>query len=216
MTFDEWVVHVFDHPISDAKWYFDLDAEYWQGPPATIVAYLTRLFEDPTPHVAPYSDTQLGQGFWYLASNGASDYMFVLLDQRVELEARVRCSRAIGDLFAKLFALRCSPHLSHLDEPRANPLNVSCYMWWDLIPFLGQPDDPARRDIDDACLGVMERTLGLDSIACRESALHGLGHWHGGYPRRVEGAVDAFLAAHTALRPELVRYALSARSGCVQ
>ena len=127
-----------------------------------------------------------------------------------------RDSGAIGALFAKLFAPRCSPHLSHLDEAGASALNVSCYMWWDLIPFLGRPDDPARREIDDACLGVMERTLDLDSIACRESALHGLGHWHGGYPRRVESAIDAFLGAHPDLRPELVRYARSARSGCVQ
>lgn len=216
MTFDEWVVHVFDHPASDPKWYFDLDAEYWHGPPAAVVAYLTRLFEDPGPHVARYSNEQLGQGFWYVASNGASGYMFALLDEQVELEARVRCVRAIGALFARLFAPRCSPHLSHLDEPGANPLNVSCYMWWDLIPFLGRPDDPSRREIDDACLGVMERTLDLDSIACRESALHGLGHWHGGYPRRVESAIDAFLTAHPDLRPELVRYAQSARSGCVQ
>jgi hypothetical protein len=34
--------------------------------------------------------------------------------------------------------------------------------------------------------------------------------------RRVESAVDAFLAAHPDLRPELVQYARSARSGCVE
>jgi len=61
----------------------------------------------------------------------------------------------------------------------------------------------------------MTNALALDSIACQESALHGLGHWHGAYPDEVEAIVDRFLAAHPTSRPELLTYARSARSGCV-
>ena len=36
----------------------------------------------------------------------------------------------------RLFAPRCSAHLSHLDrgEMIAGPLNTLCYMWWDILP----------------------------------------------------------------------------------
>lgn len=216
LSFDDWVVHVFDHEVGGPPWYFDLNAAHWQGPPAIVLDYLTRLFEDPLPSVGSYSDEQLSQGFWYVASNGASDYMFALLDEQARLEARLRCIRSFAELFQKLFAVRCSSHLSHLDEPGANPLNIACYMWWDILPIGGQPDVASRKEIDEACLEVMEEGLNLESIACRESALHGLGHWQQQYPRRTEHVINAFLRAHPELRPELLSYARSARRGCVQ
>jgi hypothetical protein len=43
----------------------------------------------------------------------------------------------------------------------------------------------------------MEHTLWLNSLACQESALHGLGHWQALYPEQVAGIVDHFCAAHT-------------------
>jgi len=61
----------------------------------------------------------------------------------------------------------------------------------------------------------MKKILALDSVACQESALHGLGHWHSLQPDRVESIVDGFLAAHPTTRRELVTYARSARCGCV-
>ena len=45
---------------------------------------------------------------------------------------------------------------------------------------------------DPDILQVMESTLQLDSIACRESALHGLGHWQHQYPQRVGEIIDKF------------------------
>jgi hypothetical protein len=41
---------------------------------------------------------------------------------------------------------------------------------------------------------TMATVLDLESLACTESALHGLGHWHRAYPERVEGLIDGFLA----------------------
>ena len=71
------------------------------------------------------------------------------------------------------------------------------------------------RTVDEALLWVMAETLRIESEACREGALHGLGHWHLNYPARTEAIVDAWLAERPSLSPELHRYALSARSGCV-
>jgi hypothetical protein len=89
-------------------------------------------------------------------------------------------------------------------------------MWWDLLPIAGAPGDPSRRTFDRAAVDVMADVLALDAVACQESALHGLGHWRSAYPDAVEAIVDRFLASATRARPELVAYARSARSGCVQ
>ena len=128
----------------------------------------------------PFSDAQLNQGFWFLANNSCSDHMFALLNPGVAWTKRKRCLSSTFILFERFFALRCSSHLSHLDTletdtSMASPLNMICYMWWDVLPIYGKPEEPGRREFDLMCLEVMKLTLGLDSDACRESALHGLG-----------------------------------------
>ncbi len=32
LSFEEWVVHVFDHEGSGPEWYFDPDCDFWDGP----------------------------------------------------------------------------------------------------------------------------------------------------------------------------------------
>jgi hypothetical protein len=75
--------------------------------------------------------------------------------------------------------------------------------------------DAALFSTDDVILTVMERTLRLDSEACREGALHGLGHWCRRHPERVPSIIAAWLAERPPISPELQRYALAARTGCV-
>ncbi|MBZ0285589.1 MAG: hypothetical protein K8L97_32965 [Anaerolineae bacterium] len=118
-------------------------------------------------------------------------------------------------MYEKVFFKRCSPHLSHVTEQEANPINLVCYMWWDLMPIYGQPQKKGRQPIDEACLQVMEKTLALDSSACQESALHGLGHWKMYYPERIASIIDSFITSHPDLRPELREYALRAKQGYV-
>jgi hypothetical protein len=77
------------------------------------------------------------------------------------------------------------------------------------------PKSDALHGIDDAVLHVMAQTLRLESEACRESALHGLGHWHRAHPDRTTRIIDAWLAGDPQISPELRRDALSARCGCV-
>src|SRR5262245_43543814 len=91
LPFDQWVAHVFDHPVREPAWYFDLDAPVWAAAPALTLAHMTRLFDDPVVPLAAYDDAQLNQGFWYLVSNAGSNHMFALTDQSAPLPARVRC-----------------------------------------------------------------------------------------------------------------------------
>ena len=209
---------MFSHavPFYDQAWYFEPDADWWDPKPEQAVGYLTRLFENPEPLADEFADSQIGQGLYYLVSESAGSYCRFLNDGTVPIEARAACIGAMERVFARLFQPRCAPILSHLSEPGGNELNRICYMWWDIaaVAAMSKPNRPDP--IHEACLAVMRDTLKLPNPACQESALHGLGHWAHAYPEFTAETINAYLAANPTLRPELVRYAKAARSGCVQ
>jgi hypothetical protein len=210
LSFDGWVRHLFDHPVNEPEWYWDIEADRAEVEPQRVIAYATNLFERAGELLTAFSDAEANQGLWFLINEERSP-LYVLQNTAVPLEQRVRCILSIASLFAHCFAPRCSPHLSHLDEPGTGALNLVCYMWWDLFPLHGQPEDGARREIDAACLSVMEATLQLPSVACQESALHGLGHWGRAYEGRCQSIISDFLQRRADLRRELREYAERAR-----
>jgi hypothetical protein len=219
LSFEEWVKYVFDHPVTDPKWYWGDNQDYWyEGEdPALTVSYLIRLFENPLPYLQSYSDGQLNQGMYYIVSGHCADYMGTMADSGLPWETQQRCIMAMKSLFEKLFATRCSPHLCDLSEEGISPINAVCYMWWDIIPVAGFVRD--RPELDYAFFEVMEFQLTLDSDACRESALHGLNHYRccdDSYDGRVQNIIDTFLATTPNLRPELVRYAEGAKTSMWQ
>ena len=218
LSYPDWLNYVFDHavPFYEQAWYFEPEADWWQPQPEQAVDYLARLFENPELLADEFSDSQIAQGLYYLIDNGAGAYCRFLTDGSVPIDARTACIEAFSTLFARLFQPRCEPVLSHLDEPGANALNRICYMWWDIMP-IGAAAAPIPADpIHQGCLAEMRETLRLPNPACQESALHGLGHWAGAYPEFAATTIDAYLAANPKLRPELLRYAQAARSGCIQ
>jgi hypothetical protein len=213
----DWIIHVFDHPVNPANeqvWYWLPDAPEWKYNAEQDVEFIAEVFEHSGELVKPFSDAQLGQGFWYLVSNSCSDFMYSLVDQKVGLTLRLRALRSFVPLFEQVMAVRCSPHLSHLDEQGANPLNGACYMWWDILPIHGSPELPERAEFDAEVLVVLQRLLAIQHDACRESALHGISEWATYYPD-VANIVDEFLSRTPNLRPELVTYAQSAKVGGV-
>lgn len=232
LTFEEWIDHFFSHPVplsSEPIWHDDFNADYWDGPPHVTLEYITRAFENAESVFEYFSDAQLNQGFWYMINEG-QPYMSPLLENELPWPDRKRAIRSISTLFEQLFAKRCSPHLSYRDEPGANPLNSVCYMWWDIFPSWGSKKDPEYQARDQEFLNVMAATLKLDAVACQESALHGLGHWHLHYPEVTQEIVDDFIERHqlkpakrqketttptSSLNPELLRYVYRARSGRV-
>jgi len=215
LPFEDWVKEIFDHEVRKPEWYWDKDAFYWKAPSELTVEYLSQLFGRPLPVLANYSDEQVKQGFWCLISPGASSFMFAVTDETVPLDIRINCVHSIRGVFEQLFDGLCSEHLSHIDEKGAAPLNSICYMWWDLVPLQLERDAPSKEAISKAALEVMEEILKLDSIACQESALRGLGHWELFYPTEVATIVDQYLKDNPNLRTELKAYALNAREGNV-
>jgi hypothetical protein len=162
-----------------------------------------------------FHDAELNMGLNYLISPGLGEHMLCLDDPSVPLAARARCVRSCESLFRKLILPRCSSHLSHREEPGRSPLNAVCYMWWDVMPVYGGPVLADRQALYLVALETMAKILKFDSLACQESALHGLGHWHRIFPQRIESLIDEFLWLHANARPELLTYARSARCGCV-
>jgi hypothetical protein len=88
-------------------------------------------------------------------------------------------------------------------------------MWWDEFPCIALPGDPNLRRLSATALTIMERILGLGSLACQESALHGLGHRQHQQASEVARIIDAFVLSQTELDSRLLAYANAARCGCV-
>ena len=238
LSFEEWMLHIFDHPAEDTPWYWDLDAEWWneEADPQVTFDYLTRFYRNAGDLLQEYNDAQCNVGLWYLLDNSCSNYSLTMLHNKTIGDGqRIEYFEAMLTVFADVYAQRCSPHLGHLDEPDANVLNnLSCYMWWDIVPYAPRSKslvEKVRETVDNllnpfevtwlskeverAVLDVKRRILSIDHVACQESALHGLGHWHYAYPDEVETIVDDFLKQNPNIRPELKQYAQRARSGNV-
>lgn len=220
-TFERWLQYVFNHPVKKPEWYWENDAEFYQDlkNPQQTVDYLTRFFESPTEHTQPYSDEQINQGLWMLISD-SQDTMYAMFDNNILFDTRGYLIECMFNVFEQLFFPRCSPHQVHMlysgsDKTDLNPLNRVCYMWWDIIPLYGKSGVYGREGLDKHCLDVMEKTLKLDSIACQESALHGLGHWEHAYPKRIHKIIDKFLSRKN-IDTGLISYARAAREGYVQ
>lgn len=220
-----WVDYVFDHPVSDPVWHWAPDAECLALEPEREAELYAETFERSEELLQRFSSAQVAQGLDYLTSNACSSHMYALLDPSVLESTRLRVVRSFVPLFETTMRRRCSEHLLHLDEPGADPLNAACYMWWDRLPFC--PSHPADEDprlggdpalqasFDEETLRVLARILDIPHDACKESALHGLGHWHLGYPDEVATIIDRFLLSSSALREDLRVYADAARLGMV-
>lgn len=207
-TLTGWVDWVFNHP-------FDHSWDSWDGSSEQTATFIAETFERSGELLARFSDEQLSEGLHFTLDAGGSEFMFSLVDSAVPSTVRLRALRSFVPLFEQVMAARCSPHLSHRDETGAKPLNGVCYMWWDVLPIHGRPEEPSRAEFDAEVLVVLRRLLAIPHDACRESALHGIGHWADEYPCLAAKIVDDFLASTPGLRPELVSYALGARTGGV-
>jgi hypothetical protein len=215
LSLPNWIAHVFDHPVTEPEWYWSHDAPEWHDGPEHIASLIADTFEQSAELLSRFSDAQLNQAFWFLVSGSGSDFMFALADSAVPLATRLRALRSFVPLFEQVMAARCTPHLSHLDEQPADPLNSACYMWWDILPIHGKPEEPDRTEFDAEVLRVLSRLLSIPHDACRESALHGVSEWQFYYPS-AETIVDDWLAQTPGLRPQLLSYAQRAKVGMVQ
>lgn len=216
ISFDDWVKGVFNWPEKEAPWYHGIDIRGPLVSPKDSLHFLRQLFGGSSSILQQFSNLQVERGLQYIIDPGFSNEILCFLENSLPLRERVEAIDSIYLLFQDCLSKRCSNYLSHIDESRENPLNKVCYMWWDVAPLVATGGKIENKETDIACLNVMRKILSLENEACRESALHGLGHAQLYYPAEVKKIVDAFIATNLNIRQELLSYAKSARLGMVQ
>jgi hypothetical protein len=225
VTFEEWVQWAFDHPVAAEtkdKWWRGVPDENEYGrlldrPPQRALTFVSQLFENPLAHLSSYSDEQIDQGLNFIVFRACSSHFEGIVDRDIDLGLRLRCIRSLENLSRELFAPRCSDNVWIY----TNPLNHMCDMLWDLVvkdAYIGQlnPDGTYQivRDpeIDKEFLDTLARILAMPSIACQQSALHGLGHLVRETKLRAN-VVQQYLDDHSNLRDDLRKYAQKAVAG---
>lgn len=216
LSFEAWIEWLFDREDSERSWWWDDYDKEWdfEENHEAIVEYLTKLFCEPKFLFDRYSRNQINNGFSYMISNSCSNTMYSLLDVKVPWKKREACFRGISTLFKKLFAKVYTDDLGHLSREGDSP-TFACYMWWDVIPIYARMGHPEQDLINDVVIEVLRQILQIDSEACMESALHGLGHWQLYLPNQTEPIVIDFLMNRENISIELRSYAEAALCGQV-
>lgn len=214
--YQEWLKHVFDHEIEVQKpaWYFDLEAPSFNASPIELTALISQTFRCAGKDLVDYTDAQVNQGLWYLVSLSGSEYIKALQSPDVPINERLQAIGNIYYLYAECFARRCAKTLGHLDE-EGSALNFICYMFWDECPLCYPDHVPDQSEIENAIFSVLQQTLTINHRACREGALHGLGHMFSSHPEKVRTIID-HLIKDAILDEKLLSYAHNAREGNVQ
>lgn len=214
-SIEEWIEFVFARPVTDPAWFWEADADLWEGDAFRTAGLLVETFERSGELLEPFDDEQVNQGLSMLLHAGAPTALSVLASPELTPALRERVFESVFRLFEDVFAVRCSNALGHLDEESASPLNSLCYLWWDVFPVRPEHEFTGVDPAHEIVLGLLDRILDLPSDACRESALHGCARWQAPYPERVGESIDRFIWANRQIRTPLRNYAYAARHGDV-
>ncbi|MGB2925072.1 MAG: hypothetical protein WBB82_07210 [Limnothrix sp.] len=170
--------------------------------------YATQLMAEAGTLLDQLPIQDLGDTLWFLLNQILNIDWAMVPDS----QTRLNFMAAIRTLFRDLYDPHCAPVLGHLDEQPATPLNLSCYMWWDVLPIPINEASP-HENLAIASLATMDYCLHLNNLACKESALHGLGHFQSAFPEAVAKIIkDGDRHIPEKLQP----YAQQASIGCIQ
>lgn len=212
--YQEWLKFVFDHQASEPEWYFDIDAPEFDSTEDDDVELITDTFNRAHEDLKQFSDRQVNQGIWFLASPSCSSYMFSVRDGAVPVARRTAAIDSIYTLYRDCFSTRCTEVLGHIDEPGGSDLNPICYMFWDVCPISYLDNSPDSTSLENAVFSVLSRTIRIPHRACIEGALHGLGTISYRYGERVRSVIDDFLKS-AKIDDALRGYAQRAREGAI-
>lgn len=214
-SFEAWLEETFGRAVAGETYpqFVERDVTEWPEPvpDAAAVEYLSRLFENPEESLRYFSDRQIAAGLWELGPGDAH----CVYNHEIDVEKRERLIGSVETFFRDFFDKRCRRELSHGASEHVSPLNSICYMWWEVITWGWQKGDPVAERLAAKDLDVMEAVLQLSNPACKEAALHGLGHMVS-RSERAGAIIDRFLGGASNAPAELFDYARAARTGCIQ
>ena len=171
-------------------------------------AMLKKIIED---HSGEIPEEIVLASLLAVISDAQSEIALSLISKDVPIELQSSVFDKILVIFTRLFASRCDDTLTPAPDSPNREWNSICSVWWSMMyhPYSDIPD-PDFRQIDMKILDVLGKILELDHLACKESAIRGLGHWFYFLPEEA----PAMLERHWADIPEALRdYAESAKVG---
>ncbi len=150
----------------------------------------------------------VGKAVWHIYGVSGGYMWDVLAPELGEL--RFEFMESVKTLYSDGFLPHCVDWSRGGDR---SPLHSACYMLWDMdgIECPAINGDPGMLE---ASLDVLQFALNLDSPACQESALHGLGHLVSRHKREIRPIIDHYLQTKRPVAA-LRDYAGDARAGCI-
>ena len=125
--YQDWLTYVFDHPVMDPQWFFAEHAPEFEGTETDYALLIAQTFQNSGKDLERFSDAQVNQGIWFLASPSCSNFSFSLREGTAPLPQKIAGIDSIFNLYRDCFATRCSEVLGHSNEPGASDLNPICY-----------------------------------------------------------------------------------------
>lgn len=212
-------------PTSFAAWAFSnpfydaLASERPHEPPMSAhecAESLSQLGEAPA-LLDQYSDDQLTCGLRYLFHGEISDFAYLLRDGEMPLHLRQRALRAIGGLYAGQLDRRLAGDLVADPTTDSNSLVSVTFMLWDVSPLSFWPPSSHADICRAAFIDTLAKVLHeVDSLACKESVLHGLGHMCHAAPGHVSAAIGRWLDRRPGVPEAPLDYARQASTGMIQ
>tara|TARA_B100001989_G_scaffold252666_1_gene235562 strand:+ start:1663 stop:2322 length:660 start_codon:yes stop_codon:yes gene_type:complete len=214
--YDEWIVSLFDHDEAKGDWRWQDDAELLDIPKEFIADYIIQLNQDMLALRDKYNKWQLVYGLDAVYNVNCADYIFDFRDGPSTTQKKVEVIRSLKELYSECFFKLCRPLLGHLSEQQ-NELEGFCYMFWDLTPLHYFEENKDKEILYKEVSEVIEFALTLDSFACQESALHGLGHLIiPEYYPKAKDIIQNYIDRNINADPRIVKYAQAAKTGMIQ
>jgi len=159
LTFDEWVDFVFEGSWLRYKGndYFGLDD--LNADINIFAENCIKLFQNPAFLLEKFDSKQLENGFFDFILSPRVSLNWWVWDIKYPSELRRKLILESVNVFKEIFA--------------KNPLEHSCFMWWDCLRNFNDEKD---LEVMKWMFEALSEILKIDSVDCQMSALHGLGH----------------------------------------
>ena len=201
VSYQTWLTLVFNHPASDAGWYWQEGVDFHVSNRTRLVAHFTRMCREFASVANLYAIEQIDEGIRFLLG-ARTQFGEFLVDETIAIDERLECVRAMLGVYANFVA------------PSSIMMPTCFEMWWhqvcrdvwsvplwrvkgDEIWSQMEQNDGEVTKIDinwndlsvdetrvmDVILDTLVDILNLDEVRCETFALHGLNHLN--HPARV-------------------------------
>jgi hypothetical protein len=178
------------------------------------VEYINRILDDILNLDLRVSDDVRLGAMRIVVDPGVTVLPYSLFSEKIGDDLRTLILQRLHACFSSIFEYRCeSVRICDVAANSASKWNSLCFMWWRVLPRHGIPYNERLASADRLILDILGEVILLDNLACKESALRGLGLWHIAYPGEVEKLIED---RSDSIPDALRKYAAQASAGDMQ